>query len=88
MGETLSSMSAFGSIMAAMVIDMNDSQIHTIDQLRSFLAATLALQFQPGGSAEDHYVFIQRTFQRFRHPIADVHAIATTVGSTWTQGSP
>lgn len=43
------------------------STIHTIDQLRSFLAGTLAMQFQPGGSAEDRYGFIQRTFQRFHY---------------------
>jgi hypothetical protein len=50
-----------------MVIDMNDAQLQTIDQLRSFLQGTAVMQFQPCGNAEDRYVFIQGTLQRFRY---------------------
>lgn len=50
-----------------MVIDMNDSQLQTIDQLRSFLQGTLVMQFHPCGSTEDRYMLIQRTLKRFRY---------------------
>jgi hypothetical protein len=49
-----------------MVIDMNDAQLQTIDQLRSFLQGTAVIQFQPCGNAEDRYVFIQGTLQPTR----------------------
>ena len=50
-----------------MVIDMNDAQLQTIDQVRSFLQGAAVIQFQPCGNAEDRYVFIQGALQRFRY---------------------
>jgi len=35
-----------GSIIDGMVIDMNESQIHTLDQVRAFLNGTLAVEFK------------------------------------------
>ena len=50
-----------------MVIDMNDAQLQTIDQLRLFVQAAAVMDFQPCGSTEERYVFIHRTLQRFRY---------------------
>jgi hypothetical protein len=40
-----------GSIIDGMVIDMNESQIRTLDQVRAFLNGTLAVEFRPQGDA-------------------------------------
>jgi len=49
-----------------MVIDMNDDQLHTLDQLRSFLEGTVAVGFTVG--ADERHDFITRILRRFGYP--------------------
>jgi hypothetical protein len=49
--------------MQGMVIDMNDAQLHTLDQLRAFLKGTAAVGFSVG--AHERYDFITRILRRF-----------------------
>ena len=37
-------------MMRGMVIDMNDVQLHTLDQLRAFLNGTVAVGFSVGAN--------------------------------------
>ena len=46
-------------MMRGMVIDMNDNQLHTLDQLRAFLGGTVAVDFAV--TAHERYEFITRT---------------------------
>ena len=50
-------------MMRGMVIDMNDAQLHTLDQLRAFLNGTVAVDFSVG--AHERYDFITRILRRF-----------------------
>ena len=50
-------------MMRGMVIDMNDAQLHTLDQLRAFLNGTAAVGFSVG--AHERYDFITRILRRF-----------------------
>jgi len=50
-------------MMRGMVIDMNDNQMRTLDQLRAFLEGTLAVDFSV--VANERYDFITRTVRRF-----------------------
>ena len=50
-------------MMRGMVIDMNDAQLHTLDQLRAFLNGTVAVGFSV--SADERYDFIARIVRRF-----------------------
>jgi transposase InsO family protein len=50
-------------MMLGMVIDMNDAQLHTLDQLRAFLNGTVAVGFSV--SANERYDFIARIVRRF-----------------------
>ena len=50
-------------MMRGMVIDMNDAQLHTLDQLRAFLDGTVAVDFSV--SADERYDFISRIVHRF-----------------------
>ena len=56
-------------MMQGMVIDMNDAQLHTLDQLRAFLDGTVAVALgQPLGfsvAADERYDFIARIVHRF-----------------------
>ena len=52
-------------MMRGMVIDMNDRQLLTLAQLRSFLNGTVALDFAV--AAEERYAFIARTVRRFSY---------------------
>lgn len=38
-----------------MVIDMNESRLTTVEQLRAFLAGTLEVQFQPLNDNQQRY---------------------------------
>lgn len=53
-------------MMRGMVIDMNDAQLHTLDQLRAFLKGTVAVGFSVG--AHERYDFITRILRRFGYP--------------------
>jgi transposase InsO family protein len=50
-------------MMRGMVIDMNDVQLHTLDQLRAFLNGTVAVGFSV--CANERYDFITRIVHRF-----------------------
>ena len=50
-------------MMRGMVIDMNDAQLHTLDELRAFLKGTTAVGFSVG--ANERYDFITRILRRF-----------------------
>ena len=50
-------------MMRGMVIDMNDAQLHTLDQLRAFLQGIVALGFSV--VAHERYDFVARTVRRF-----------------------
>ncbi len=50
-------------MMRGMVIDMNDAQLQTLDQVRSFLKGTAALGFSV--AAAERYEFVARTVRRF-----------------------
>ena len=50
-------------MMRGMVIDMNDAQLHTLDELRAFLKGTTAVGFSVG--ANERYDFISRILRRF-----------------------
>ena len=50
-------------MMRGMVIDMNDAQLHTLDQLRAFLKGTAAVGFSV--DAHERYDFIARILRRF-----------------------
>ena len=49
--------------MRGMVINMNDEQLHTLADLRAFLAGTVAMNFTV--TADERYEFIARTVRRF-----------------------
>jgi hypothetical protein len=54
-----------GSIIDGMVIDMNESQIRTLDQVRAFLDGTLAVEFKPLGDDAARYRYIYEVLWRF-----------------------
>jgi len=54
-----------GSIIDGMVIDMNESQIRTLDQVRAFLNGTLAVEFKPQGDDTARYQHISEVLRRF-----------------------
>jgi hypothetical protein len=58
----------FGSIIDDMVIDMNESQLKTVAQLRAFLAGTLEVKFQPIRNDLERYGFIAAVLGRFAYP--------------------
>jgi transposase InsO family protein len=68
-------------MMRGMVIDMNDAQLHTLDQLRAFLNGTVAVGFSVG--ANERYDFITRILHRFgyaRLPRADKGVVLRFLG--------
>ena len=54
-----------GSIIQGMVIDMNEAQVRTLEQVRQVLAGTQALEF--GGAEDDQgrYAWIESVLRRF-----------------------
>ncbi len=50
-----------------MVIDMNETQLNTVAQLRAFLDGTLEVQFQPIGNDAQRYGFIGAVLSRFAY---------------------
>jgi len=53
-----------GSIIVLMVIDMNEAQVRTLDQVRQVLAGAQQLQFHPIQDA-DRYAWIGTVLRRF-----------------------
>jgi len=56
-----------GSIIAKMVIDMNEAQVRTLEQVRQVLAGTQAMQFQATADDAGRYVWIGSVLQRFEY---------------------
>ena len=59
---------SFGSIIHDMVIDMNESRLNTVAQLRAFLEGTLEVKFQPIRNDIERYGFIAGVLGRFAYP--------------------
>lgn len=67
-----------GSIIEAMVIDMNEAQMRTLAQVRQVLAGTKAMQFQVAAGYESRYAWIGLVLKRFQYsglPRADRGAV-------------
>lgn len=56
-----------GSIIDGMVIDMNESQIRTLGQVRAFLDGTLAVEFKPLAEEAARYRHIHDVLWRFNY---------------------
>jgi transposase InsO family protein len=50
-----------------MVIDMNESRIRTLEQVRQFLAGTLQVNFQPRADDAERYAHINAVVRRFSY---------------------
>ena len=53
-----------GSIITAMVIDMNESQVRTLEQVRQVLAGTTALEFGCSQDDAERYAWIGSVLKR------------------------
>jgi len=56
-----------GSIIEPMVIDMNEAQVRTLEQVREVVAGTQALEFRPGGDDAARYAWIGSVLRRFSY---------------------
>ena len=50
-----------------MVIDMNEAQVRTLDQVREVMAGTQALEFLPGADDAARYAWIESVLRRFNY---------------------
>lgn len=57
----------FGSIIHDMVIDMNETRLNTVAQLRAFLNGTLEVRFRPISNNVERYGFIVDILKRFAY---------------------
>lgn len=48
-----------------MVIDMNEAQVHTLEQVRQVLAGTQMMEFQAAAGDADRYAWIEAVLKRF-----------------------
>jgi transposase InsO family protein len=53
------------SIIESMVIDMNEAQVRTLEQVRQVVAGTQALEFRRAEDDEGRYAWIAQVLQRF-----------------------
>jgi hypothetical protein len=51
-----------------MVINMNETQLRTIEQIEAFLAGSAPVEFTATGDSTEAYAFISRTLSRFDYP--------------------
>ena len=63
------------SIIGSMVIDMNEAQMRTLEQVRQVLAGTQALEFRRAEDDQGRYGWIEHAFAR-RYTAADVALLA------------
>ena len=56
-----------GSIIHDMVIEMNETRLNTVAQLRAFLAGTLEVKFHPVRNDVERYGFIAAVLGRFAY---------------------
>lgn len=54
--------------MGAMVIDMNETRVCALGQLKAFLEGTGEIRFQSVGDDEGRYSHIQAVLKRFAYP--------------------
>ncbi len=57
----------FGSIIYPMVIDVNESQLKTVAQLRAFLQGTVTVEFHAISNDVERYGLISAVLQRFAY---------------------
>jgi hypothetical protein len=55
------------SIIEAMVIDMNESQVRTLEQVRQVVAGTQALEFRRAEDDQERYAWIGSVLGRFEY---------------------
>jgi hypothetical protein len=55
-------------IILEMVINMDENQLRTIEQIEAFLAGSAAVEFTATGDDGERYAFIARTLSRFDYP--------------------
>ena len=55
------------SIIDWMVIDMNEAQVRTLEQVRQVLAGTQALEFRRAEDDEDRYAWIEQVLRRLSY---------------------
>ena len=55
------------SIIEAMVIDMNEAQVRTLEQVRVVVAGTQALEFRRAEDDEERYGWIEQVLRRFEY---------------------
>ena len=53
------------SIIDLMVIDMNEAQVRTLEQVRQVVAGTQALEFRRAEDDEGRYGWIEQVLRRF-----------------------
>ena len=51
-----------------MVIDMNEAQVRTLEQVRQVLAGTQVMEFQAAAGDADRYAWIEAVLKRFDYP--------------------
>jgi hypothetical protein len=56
------------SIIESMVIDMNEAQVRTLEQVRQVLAGTQVMEFQSVIGDEGRYAWIETVLKRFDYP--------------------
>lgn len=56
------------SIIESMVIDMNEAQVRTLEQVRQVLAGTQALEFRRAEDDEGRYAWTEQVLRRFAYP--------------------
>ena len=55
-------------IIPRMVIDMNETQLNTIEQIEQFLRVSAAIEFSVADKDEERYAHISRVLKRFDYP--------------------
>jgi hypothetical protein len=51
-----------------MVIDMNEAQVRTLEQVRQVLAGTQVMEFQAAAADAQRYAWIENVLKRFDYP--------------------
>lgn len=57
-----------GLIIRKMVIDMNETQLCTIEQVEQFLDGSAVIEFAAAGDNSERYAHISRVLKRFDYP--------------------
>ncbi|MGL4808703.1 MAG: integrase catalytic domain-containing protein, partial [Giesbergeria sp.] len=73
------------SIIEPMVIDMNEAQVRTLEQVRQVVAGTQALEFRSADDDEGRYAWIEQVLQRLS---GYSRAQLTRLVSRWSGGKP